>query len=145
MYRKYFDPLDYNLSADFRLTKLADLKGWGCKVPRDVLHRLLEGLQTADKNGYGDGQHHQGLVPESKPTPVVGMFSRFESWEGRSFLSEMWFFSRNWPWFMRHTHTAWRAFSGTINCVFLSTCWWSICDGNEWIQLKFIRTRFSSG
>jgi hypothetical protein len=27
MYRKYFDPLDYNLSADFRLTKLSDLKG----------------------------------------------------------------------------------------------------------------------
>ncbi|CAF2861896.1 unnamed protein product [Rotaria sp. Silwood2] len=42
-------------------------------VPRDVLHRLLEGLQTADKNGYGDGQHHQGLLPESKPTPVVGI------------------------------------------------------------------------
>ncbi|CAF1053910.1 unnamed protein product [Adineta steineri] len=73
MYRKYFDPLDYNLSADFRLTKLSDLKGRGCKVPRDVLHRLLEGLQTADKNGYGDGQHHQGLMPESKPTPVVGI------------------------------------------------------------------------
>ena len=77
MYRKYFDPLDYNLSADFRLTKLSDLKGWGCKVPRDVLHRLLEGLQTAEKNGYGDGQHHQGLMPESKPTPVVGMLINF--------------------------------------------------------------------
>lgn len=78
MYRKYFDPLDYNLSADFRLTKLSDIKGWGCKVPRDVLHRLLEGLQTADKNGYGDGQHHQGLILESKPTPVVGKLFHHE-------------------------------------------------------------------
>ncbi|CAF3992318.1 unnamed protein product [Rotaria sordida] len=36
MYRKYFDPLDYNLSADFRLTKLSDLKGIGldsCVIP----------------------------------------------------------------------------------------------------------------
>ncbi len=41
-----------------------------------MLHRLLEGLQTAEKNGYGDGQHHQGLMPESKPTPVVGMLIR---------------------------------------------------------------------
>ena len=73
MYRKYFDPLDYNLSSDFRLTKLSDLKGRGCKVPRDVLHRLLEGLQTTEKNGYGDGQHSQGLILESKPMPVVGM------------------------------------------------------------------------
>jgi len=41
-----------------------------------VLHRLLEGLQTADTNGHGDRQnpsHHSALTPESKPMPVIGI------------------------------------------------------------------------
>jgi hypothetical protein len=87
MYKKDFDPLDYNLSSDFRLTKLSDLKGWGCKVPRDVLHRLLEGFEPTDKNGYGDGQNptnQSALTPESKSTPVIGMWIK-------SFIKETFF------------------------------------------------------
>jgi len=41
-----------------------------------VLHRLLEGLQTADQSGTSNGRNpsnHLVLTPESKPTPVVGI------------------------------------------------------------------------
>jgi len=76
MSKKYFDPVDYGLSTEFRLTKLSDLKGWGCKVPRDVLHRLLEGFQTADKDGQ-NSTYHTALTPESKPKPVIGMLSKY--------------------------------------------------------------------
>lgn len=31
-----FDPASYGLSADFLLTKLTQMKGCGCKVPRAV-------------------------------------------------------------------------------------------------------------
>ncbi|UJR36226.1 hypothetical protein I4U23_028958 [Adineta vaga] len=65
MSKKAFNPLDYDLSNDFR-----------CKVPRDVLHRLLEGLESTDKNGSNDGQtlpNHAVLTPELKPKPVVGI------------------------------------------------------------------------
>ena len=47
--RRSFDPVAHDLDASFRLTKYADLKGWGCKVPQDVLLRLLSGL-TDDAN-----------------------------------------------------------------------------------------------
>lgn len=80
MSRKDFDPVDYNLATEFRLTKLSDLKGWGCKVPRDVLHRLLEGFQSAETNGNGDGQHsanHSVITPEPKSTPVIGMLIKY--------------------------------------------------------------------
>lgn len=49
--RRPFNPLAHDLDANFRLTRFADLKGWGCKVPQEVLNRLLEGLQD-------DGQDH---------------------------------------------------------------------------------------
>jgi len=42
-------------------------------VPRDVLHRLLEGLETTDKIGDGDEHNHSALTPESKSTPVIGI------------------------------------------------------------------------
>ena len=41
-----------------------------------MLHRLLEGLETGEKNSAnGDGSNsstHQQLTPESKPKPVIG-------------------------------------------------------------------------
>jgi len=37
-----------------------------------VLHRLLEGFESADKNGNGVGQN-SALTPESKSTPVIGI------------------------------------------------------------------------
>jgi hypothetical protein len=45
-----------------------------------VLHRLLEELQPAEKNGDGDGQNsanHSTITPESKSTPVIGMFIKY--------------------------------------------------------------------
>ena len=43
--RRPFDPTAHELEANFRLTRFADLKGRGCKVPQEVLLKLLEGLQ----------------------------------------------------------------------------------------------------
>ncbi|XP_016993550.2 inactive selenide, water dikinase-like protein [Drosophila takahashii] len=40
-----FDPTDLDLDASFRLTRFADLKGRGCKVPQDVLSKLVSVLQ----------------------------------------------------------------------------------------------------
>jgi selenide,water dikinase len=40
------------LDSGFRLTKFSELRGWGCKVPQELLHRLLEGLES------GFGQDH---------------------------------------------------------------------------------------
>jgi len=134
MSRKYFDPVDYNLSNEFRLTKLSDLKGWGCKVPRDVLHRLLEEFQPADKNGDGDGHNptnHSALTPESKLTPVIGMLIKYLIKTDLFFQDN---FHRDWPWFMCYTITSWRIFFGTINRFLLSTCRWSICDGKYWFE-----------
>ncbi|CAF4009755.1 unnamed protein product, partial [Rotaria sp. Silwood2] len=46
-------------------------------VPRDVLHRLLEGFQPTDtKKSDGDGQNstnHSALTPEPKASPVIGI------------------------------------------------------------------------
>merc|ERR1719369_1930063 len=54
--RRPFDPTAHELEANFRLTRFADLKGRGCKVPQEVLLKLLEGLQD-DQNQEG----HSGL------------------------------------------------------------------------------------
>ena len=53
--RRPFDPRAHDLDAHFRLTRFADLKGRGCKVPQDVLLKLLEGLQD-DANSQEE--HH---------------------------------------------------------------------------------------
>ena len=60
---KPFDPSDHDLDANFRLTRFADLKGWGCKVPQEVLLKLLEGLkeETGGQNPY-----------MQIPTPQIG-------------------------------------------------------------------------
>jgi len=39
--RRPFDPTAHELEANFRLTRFADLKGRGCKVPQEVLLKLL--------------------------------------------------------------------------------------------------------
>lgn len=43
--RRPFDPTAHDLEASFRLTRFADLKGRGCKVPKDVLEKLVASLQ----------------------------------------------------------------------------------------------------
>lgn len=40
-----FDPVFYNLDSSFRLTSFTQLKGWGCKIPQEVLMNLLLGLE----------------------------------------------------------------------------------------------------
>lgn len=54
--RRPFDPLAHDLEANFRLTRFADLKGRGCKVPQEVLHKLVEGLQQ-DYNSQSEHEH----------------------------------------------------------------------------------------
>lgn len=54
--RRPFDPVAHDLDATFRLTRFADLKGWGCKVPQEILTKLLEGLQ-ADDGSAQDPEH----------------------------------------------------------------------------------------
>lgn len=43
--RRPFDPTAHDLEATFRLTRFADLKGRGCKVPQEVLGKLVSSLQ----------------------------------------------------------------------------------------------------
>ena len=66
--RRPFDPAAHELDPNFRLTKFADLKGWGCKVPQDALLKLLEGLKP-DSNAQVQEQAHFQYVP---PIPRMG-------------------------------------------------------------------------
>ena len=43
--RSSFDPTAHGLESVFRLTRFADLKGRGCKVPQEVLGKLVAALQ----------------------------------------------------------------------------------------------------
>lgn len=54
--RRPFDPIAHDLEPSFRLTRFADLKGRGCKVPQEVLNKLVEGLQQ-DYNTAADHEH----------------------------------------------------------------------------------------
>ena len=68
--RRPFDPRAHDLDAHFRLTRFADLKGWGCKVPQEVLLKLLEGLQD-DANSQEE--HH--FMHMAIPRIGIGMDS----------------------------------------------------------------------
>lgn len=53
--RRPFDPAAHDLEASFRLTRFADLKGRGCKVPQEVLNKLVSSLQqdyTQEQDSY---------------------------------------------------------------------------------------------
>ena len=65
--RRPFDPTAHELEANFRLTRFADLKGRGCKVPQDVLLKLLEGLQD-DQNQEEHSAHFMHV-----PIPRIGI------------------------------------------------------------------------
>ena len=61
--RRPFDPTAHELDANFRLTRFADLKGRGCKVPQEVLLKLLEGIQD---DGGQDSEHFMHMaIPRS--------------------------------------------------------------------------------
>uniref|UniRef100_A0A1B6FWM1 PurM-like C-terminal domain-containing protein n=1 Tax=Cuerna arida TaxID=1464854 RepID=A0A1B6FWM1_9HEMI len=76
--RRPFDPVAHDLEPAFRLTRFADLKGRGCKVPQEVLTKLLEGLHH-DENNAPDHEHahfmhmaipRYGIGMDSSVTPL---------------------------------------------------------------------------
>lgn len=66
--RRPFDPVAHDLDVGFHLTRFADLKGWGCKVPQEVLGKLLEGLQADD----GSAQDHEHAHFMHMAIPRIG-------------------------------------------------------------------------
>ncbi|KAL7030829.1 hypothetical protein ACKWTF_006801 [Chironomus riparius] len=58
--RRQFDPTAHDLDANFRLTRFADLKGRGCKVPQDVLNKLVGSLQQ-DYTSHDDQFMHMTI------------------------------------------------------------------------------------
>ncbi|KAG7261462.1 hypothetical protein CRUP_008151 [Coryphaenoides rupestris] len=65
--RESFNPESYELDKNFRLTRFAELKGTGCKVPQEVLTKLLESLQ---ENHYQEDEQFLGAV---MPRLGIGM------------------------------------------------------------------------
>ncbi|XP_012870061.1 PREDICTED: selenide, water dikinase 1 [Dipodomys ordii] len=65
--RESFNPESYELDKSFRLTRFTELKGTGCKVPQDVLQKLLESLQ---ENHFQEDEQFLGAV-----MPRLGMGS----------------------------------------------------------------------
>ncbi|XP_009881244.1 PREDICTED: selenide, water dikinase 1 isoform X3 [Charadrius vociferus] len=65
--RESFNPESYELDESFRLTRFAELKGTGCKVPQDVLQKLLESLQ---ENHFQEDEQFLGAV---MPRLGIGM------------------------------------------------------------------------
>lgn len=63
--RESFNPESYELDKSFRLTRFTELKGTGCKVPQDVLQKLLESLQ---ENHFQEDEQFLGAV-----MPRLGM------------------------------------------------------------------------
>ncbi len=74
-----FVPEENGLDTSWRLTKYSDLKGWGCKVPRETLLRLLEGLnnQTTttflSKNSINNNNNEQNFLSNQLPQPSIGI------------------------------------------------------------------------
>ncbi|XP_014804589.1 PREDICTED: selenide, water dikinase 1-like [Calidris pugnax] len=65
--RESFNPESYELDESFRLTRFTELKGTGCKVPQDVLQKLLESLQ---ENHFQEDEQFLGAV---MPRLGIGM------------------------------------------------------------------------
>ena len=67
--RRPFDPAVHDLDPNFRLTRFADLKGLGCKVPNDAVTRMLEPFREQEKSQLEPNRftsnmslHHLALV-----------------------------------------------------------------------------------
>ncbi|XP_030665023.1 selenide, water dikinase 1-like isoform X2 [Nomascus leucogenys] len=63
--RESFNPESYELDKSFRLTRFTELKGTGCRVPQDVLQKLLESLH---ENHFQEDEQFLGAV-----TPRLGI------------------------------------------------------------------------
>ncbi|CAB0008947.1 unnamed protein product [Nesidiocoris tenuis] len=72
--RRPFEPSSHGLDPSFRLTRFSDLKGRGCKVPQEVLGRLLDGL-TADEAASADHDplFHVAIPRHGKCEHWIGM------------------------------------------------------------------------
>ena len=126
--RRPFDPVAHDLDATFRLTRFADLKGWGCKVPQDVLLKLLEGLQDD-----GSIQEHEQSQYLHFPYTKIGMLFFFSSsfWlvgvlehiRGRKSITLIF---RYWYGCICHPTSPWGTFFSSDNRLFLSFGWWSL-------------------
>jgi len=68
--RRPFDPVAHELDPNFRLTKFSDLKGLGCKLPRDALNKMLEPLRDQEKSQLEAEQAHFQYV---LPSPRMGL------------------------------------------------------------------------
>lgn len=68
--RRPFDPVVHDLDATFRLTRFADLKGRGCKVPQEVLAKLLECLQQDETSQDHEHAHFMHMA-----IPRIGKMS----------------------------------------------------------------------
>lgn len=73
-FRKPFDPVAYDLEGTFRLTKFADLKGRGCKVPQEILSKLLLTLQQNEENGQEE--EHSNFM-QLLPQPRLGTLYQY--------------------------------------------------------------------
>jgi len=74
--RRPFDPVAHDLDSTFRLSRFADLKGRGCKVPQEVLSKLLEGLQQ-DDNTAQDYEHSHFMHMEMPRVGELFIFCNF--------------------------------------------------------------------
>jgi len=70
--RRPFDPTAHELESNFRLTRFADLKGRGCKVPQEVLLKLLEGIQDDGSQEYNMDDPF-GLSGNVSAIPRIGI------------------------------------------------------------------------
>ena len=113
--RRPFDPAAHDLDPHFRLTRFADLKGWGCKVPQEVLLKLLEGLQQ--EGAVESEQSHFQYVGAS---PHIGKWP-VTHWVCT--LRALAFFS--WPtsWMGTFGHAKFTSFQVTFYLVLV--VWWS--------------------
>jgi len=68
--RRPFDPAVHQLDPNFHLTKFSDLKGLGCKVPQDMLNRIVEPLKEQEKSQLEAEQAHFQYVI---PSPRIGI------------------------------------------------------------------------
>lgn len=80
-----FNPEAHNLDQDFRLTNFAELRGWGCKVPQEILDRYLAGLEQQEpaqdpptSAGAATSDSEANSIPDSGPAdqrPALGKIS----------------------------------------------------------------------
>ncbi len=67
--RRPFDPTSHDLEPTFRLTRFADLKGRGCKVPQEVLGKLVSSLQQ----DYTAQDEHSQFMQMAVPRIGIGL------------------------------------------------------------------------